>query len=712
MKPLFPERIRSAILPALLMAVAGGLGCFTMVFPDSSPKWLRTLFGRGLHGPTTSADKVSAKPELSSESMGGDYSALDPNALPKGLTSIDGEGGTGLNRAVKKNGVWYPVYSPGSKTTAGTPLLTVIPLSIASGDPPPGKVNESFAYQPEAIGGTPPYSWSAAYAAPPGIFTFEKSSGLIAGTPLQPLVVPLELSVRDANGTTDSAKLLITILPERALMIETTQLPSARLDESFQHLMQAKGGVPAYRWSIKETLPEGLIFDVINGGLSGHCAQAGQFPLQVSVTDQQGTKAHQKLILKCLGTLDITTESALPPASPGQPYQGQFTATGGTEPYQWSLVEGGLPDYSWKLSPDGTLSGPGSSMEGLAEFTVMVTDAEDLTFEKTFRLSVSDLLILVPSQEKVGVAWPPAAVTGLLASTGTSARGFRVLRNGTPVYEGTGSNFVDRGLGTGTSPQYTLIALTSDGAAQPMASKATTLLPMSLARAQPGRSGDPYADAVTRFSPLTAGGYGSSQVPRNVTGPPDGRSVYAPAYKPGEVLSLHARQGEGGLIELEFTDNIVELASGEDVTIFENVLFIGGNGNQRFMEPAVISVALFPGEWIALPCDVIPPAGDQPLDLRDPYYYSRGIAGRNGTTGEDPTNPARSGGDSFDLDEIASRAGLTWIRFIRISSTGNQGFIDNVGMDPVLHPNDAAFSPLSGTGSSGFDLDAVSAVHY
>ena len=42
MKPLFPERIRSAILPALLMAVAGGLGCFTMVFPDSSPKWLRT----------------------------------------------------------------------------------------------------------------------------------------------------------------------------------------------------------------------------------------------------------------------------------------------------------------------------------------------------------------------------------------------------------------------------------------------------------------------------------------------------------------------------------------------------------------------------------------------------------------------------------------------------------------------------------------------
>jgi hypothetical protein len=271
---------------------------------------------------------------------------------------------------------------------------------------------------------------------------------------------------------------------------------------------------------------------------------------------------------------------------------------------------------------------------------------------------------------------------------------------------------VDRGLRPGSIPRYTLTALTNDGGRQSVSEKETAVLPQILTRAEPGRNGDPYADRVVSFQPLSPGGYGSDSLPRNVTGPPDGRSVYAPAYKPGEVLSLHARAGAGGLVELEFTDNIVEIAPGEDLTVFENVLFVGGNGNQRFMEPALISVALFPGEWHRLPCDVVPPAAGQPLDLKDPFYYARGIAGRNGTTGSDPTNPNASGGDSFDLDEAAARAGLTWIRYIRIQSTGDAALRDDAGGDLIRHPDDPAFNPLSGSGSSGFDLDAVSAVHY
>ncbi|MDB6070974.1 MAG: cell surface protein, partial [Verrucomicrobiales bacterium] len=246
----------------------------------------------------------------------------------------------------------------------------------------------------------------------------------------------------------------------------------------------------------------------------------------------------------------------------------------------------------------------------------------------------------------------------------------------------------------------------------PLTEKQTAVLPQVRTRAQPGNTGDPYADRVVRFSPLAANGYGSGALPANVTGPPDGRDTYAPASKPGEVLSLHARVGSGGFIELEFTDNIVEIGPGEDLTVFENVLFIGRSANQRFMEPAVISVALYPGEWHALPCDVIPPAGDQPLDLRDPFYYARGIAGRNPTSGEDPTDPSRSGGDSLDLEPATAAAGLSWIRYIRIQSTGDQSRTDDVGGDSIRHTADPAFSPLTGSGNSGFDLDAVSAVHY
>ncbi len=725
MKPARSKRLRPAALLILLAVSLGGMGLLSVVFPELAPAWVGRLLEkagvnaardgtRSSHKPdaTTAAKKDSApSPEDSSGTHGAERPGYDPTALPKGLTSIDGEGGTGLNRAVKKNGVWFPVYSPGPNPGSGPPPLTVIPLSIASGTPPPGKVNQTYLYSAEAIGGSPPYTWSATLTAPPGTFSLGAGDGLLTGLSPEPLTLPLDLTVTDAAGMKDSAKLMLVIRPEQDLAIETTELPALIPGEPAAGGLRAKGGVPPYRWSLTGNLPAGLGFDPASGQFTGSTEEAGEYPLLFLVTDAQQTKVEKSLTLTSREGLDITTPASLPPAVPGGDYQFDFEAAGGLAPYVWTLSGGAFPGHSWNLSETGTLTGGGGA-ESLAEFTLTVTDAAEAHFEKTFRLAVSDLLVLIPSREKVGVAWSPAAVNGLLAAGGTSARGFRVLRDGAAVYEGGGSNFVDRGVPAGSTPRYTLDALTIDGGEQAVSEKEVAVLPQSLARAVPGTSGDPFADRVVSFQPLTPGGYGSGSLPRNVTGPPDGRSTYAPAYKPGEVLSLHARQGAGGLIELEFTDNIVELAPGEDLTIFENVLFVGGNGTQRFMEPALISVALFPGEWHRLPCDAIPPAAGQPLDLRDPFYYSRGFAGRNGTTGEDPTNPSRSGGDSVDLEETAGHAGLTWIRYIRIQSTGNAAFHDDAGGDPILHPDDPAFNPLSGSGSSGFDLDAVSAVHY
>ena len=184
------------------------------------------------------------------------------------------------------------------------------------------------------------------------------------------------------------------------------------------------------------------------------------------------------------------------------------------------------------------------------------------------------------------------------------------------------------------------------------------------------------------------------------------------------MLSLHALAGSpgddlrarGGSITLAFTNNIVELGAGADFTVFENVLFVGGNPNRRFMEPAIVEVALFEGEWHRFSVDVTPGAGGE-VNFFDPFYYTAGFAGRNGTTGDDPTNPQVSGGDSFDADALRV-PGLSWIRFIRIQSTGDSVLLDQNGGEPVRHNNHPAFNPLSGRGASGFDLDAVSAVNY
>lgn len=735
MNPRPPHSARRFVpaLMLLLVILLGGWGVMSLAPQSALAQALSNLaqsvFGGGdgngdgdsdsangsnSHGAGKGSGSDDGDGNHKGKSDGPDPRLADPAALPKGLTTIDGEGGSGFDRAVKKNGVWYPVYSPGPRSGPGAPPLTEIPLTIASASPPPGRVNQPFRYQAEAIGGTAPYTWSMTLdpqrAAASG-FVLDAAGGVLAGSSAQPLKTTLNLTVTDAAGTTKSAAMILVIRPEKDLVITTASLPRGSLDQSYNATLQAEGGSKPYSWKVSGELPPHLVLDPADGELFGTSEVQGDYAINLVVTDTQGFTAEKSLTFRVGEDLEITSPPNLPSVSPGQPFSYDFKARGGVEPYVWELTNDNFPDKSWNLTPEGKLEGRAPTSEGIAEFTLRVRDAEDESFEKTFRLSVSDLLIAVPSRGKAGLAWSPTAVAGMLAGAGSPA-GFVVLRDGSPVYQGRGSNFVDQGLTTGSSPEYTLLAIMPDGSEWPLGSKTITILPMSLERGIPGERGDPFADAVTAFNPLSPGGYGATQMPRNVTGPPDGRSTYAPAYKASEVLSLHAKLYFGGSIELEFKDNIVELAPGEDLTVFENVMFVGGDANRRFMEPAVVSVALFPGEWHRLRTDVVPPADGQPVDVYNPFYYNQGIAGRNPTTGDDPTDPSRSGGDSFDLNTAEGAAGLTWIRYIRIQSTGDQAMRDDNGGDLIRHNDDPNFGPLTGAGSSGFDLDAVSAVHY
>jgi len=635
----------------------------------------------------------------------GEGDALD-SLLPLGISDIDGQGGRGLQRQVRKNGLWFPVFDLSRLTSLDTPdldqiRLNEVPLMIVTPHPAAVRVDEWLSHQFKAVGGTPPYSWNVEIEGEAAGFTLNAETGEFTGMSETPLSLPMSVYVTDAAEMQASATTSLIIGSAEPLVIVTTDLPAGAVGQPYQAQLVASGGAVPYNWTLSAA-PEGWACGMETGLITGSFNAAEECELRVIVTDSI-TQVERVFKVRAEGGLDINTPSPLAPAAPGAYYSGVFQATGGTPPYRWEMTAGQLPS-GWGLAEDGSLTGMAPELESRHEFGIRVTDTTEQTFEKTFQLSISKGLLVIPSREKAGLAWQYEAMQ---AALGNAVKGVSLKRNGTEVYRGQGTNVVDGPLVTGMSYSYELTALLADGTWMPYAAAVTTLLPMSTQRGQPGVRGDPYADKVVSYAPLSGGGYGSGNMPGNVTGPPDGASTFTPAYLPNHVLSLHATKAAGGSVVLEFADNIVAAGSGLDFTVFENVLFKNNDPNQRFMEPAIVEVALFEGQWFRFPFRVSVSA-DGAVDLVQPAYYSKGFAGVNATTGDDPTDPTRSGGDSFDLAALG-RPDLQWFRFIRLIATGD-GVIQDGADKAVRHT--AENNSLSGNASSGFDLDAVSAVNY
>jgi len=210
--------------------------------------------------------------------------------------------------------------------------------------------------------------------------------------------------------------------------------------------------------------------------------------------------------------------------------------------------------------------------------------------------------------------------------------------------------------------------------------------------------GDPHADDVWSFVAGTGAGYGQGELPDVVTGPPEGLGLFLGGL---DVLSL----GSGGVVELEFSDNVILDGPGVDFTVFENPFLTSVLGivSGSFSEPGRVSVSQDGSTWFVFDACAVAPlnpplhpgcAGVFPTlsDALDPTSVHPSIPTETpideliGIPQSELVWPAGSGGDSFDLWDV----GLTWARFVRIEDVG----------------------PAFGQeGTVGFDLDAVTAVH-
>jgi len=119
------------------------------------------------------------------------------------------------------------------------------------------------------------------------------------------------------------------------------------------------GGIGPFTWSETGTLPPGLSLSPA-GQLYGMPINAGTFSFTLTVTDS--SRPHQaateSVTLLIKDSPLIVNSTPPPPAgTQGVPYvQFAFTASGGSVPFTWRVVQGALP-RGLTLNSDGTLSG-------------------------------------------------------------------------------------------------------------------------------------------------------------------------------------------------------------------------------------------------------------------------------------------------------------------------------------------------------------------
>jgi hypothetical protein len=223
--------------------------------------------------------------------------------------------------------------------------------------------------------------------------------------------------------------------------------------------------------------------------------------------------------------LQITTPQ-LPAATVAGTYSAPLQATGGTTPYGWTLISGGLPS-GLALSTSGTISGT-TKTAGTFSFSVQVKDVAGHSATGNFRINVGT------STPAVVVVNPAngATVSGTAYAQGTasdtvSLTSVQVSVDGGSYANASGTNNWSFGIDTNSlsNGPHTISARVSDAAGMTATS---SLVAFSV------KNGAVATDCTLYASPSGNDGNSGTNptAPKTLTGA-------AAATRPGSVVCLH-----------------------------------------------------------------------------------------------------------------------------------------------------------------------------
>ena len=277
----------------------------------------------------------------------------------------------------------------GGSAGAPTPTPTPTPqpaLQITTASLQKGTVGTPYT-STLAASGSGGLSWTLSLGTLPAGMALG-SNGVLSGTPA--VAGSYTFTVRVDGGGRSASKQLDLVITEK-LTASTPADQTWEVRRPLQIPINAKGGTPGYSWKITGSLPEntGFIGNQGNGSTSylrGVPAQAGTFPIVLTVTDADGASTQVTVTLTIAPKLQIRTFGA-GRARVGKRYRLPLAYAGGVGDTSWTLAAGSLPS-GLKLNADtGVISGkPRAS--GMFRFTVVAIDSLEAKAAMTYSLKV------------------------------------------------------------------------------------------------------------------------------------------------------------------------------------------------------------------------------------------------------------------------------------------------------------------------------------
>lgn len=246
-------------------------------------------------------------------------------------------------------------------------------ISPTPGLLPRTAVGAAYSQKFAASGGVAPYIYSLVPEsdALPGL-SLNSTTGILSGTPTAGGTFSFGVLVTDSlAGGFSSLKVYYTLVV-KPLSITTSGLPDGTAGAAYRQTITVAGSPGNLTFSMTGE-PAGLNLSP-GGVLSGTPTQTGSFYIRITVRDSVSGDSDSRDFTLLIGAPAIVLAPAsLPNPVFGIYYSQSVSASGGVQPFSYSLLSGDVLPDGLRLSPGGEILGA-PTKPGDFSFTIVATD--------------------------------------------------------------------------------------------------------------------------------------------------------------------------------------------------------------------------------------------------------------------------------------------------------------------------------------------------